>query len=690
MRINNWFRIYTGRDYFIVVCYGLMGLALAVGTYFRLKGLGKSPFAFDEYYIASSVRNILEHGLPQFDCGGYYVRGLLIQYLVAPLFKYGSNDELYFRLITVISNLLAIPAIYLLGQRIAGKAVACFVVVLFSVSVWETEMARFARMYAPFQMLFVWYLYFLYKALFLKDAKARRWMYWISLISVFVFEGAIFLVILNFIPLVVDIRKIRLSEYFASFLIFIIAYAFLTTDWETMGAQSNIPTDLPRTADFPVYTMRESIGPIELPVLLLPTLISDLSWTIGFAVPLILSFIAIWQLFARARLGKIGEITRLQASIISSFIIMSLFNQFGLLIVLSIILIVTDRLFHWFNLNTIKARSLALPVVAIVTTFGFWLSYAIFSKEWRALLDTWILFDAAKGNIPLKQVLTILFGYPDIYFKIVSHWLKTMPIETTVISSLAIYGLLMTLVKRHSDSEGYLFLVGILVILSLIIGVLHMFLMGMRYNFFMYPAVLLVVILSLNRLAQSFPESARFRNVYMAVLVSIFLLVSEDFNIDHLWNIDSDRILYRLKYDAARRGQYYNRYDFRSPALLVNEGIKNGDIVISTIYSVPYYLRQLDYFYVNQGAFWIGGIMVCNGKRDLWANAELIYKPEKLFALLKNARATTWLIVDVTTNKWAKPELDKVREIFGHYRIFQTVDGNIEVYRIPPQSERVD
>src|SRR5919108_3006131 len=209
MFINN-------RNYLLIGCYVMVGLALAVGIYFRLKGLGKSPFGIDEYYIASSVRNILEHGLPQFDCGGYYTRGLLLQYLAAPLFKYGSNDELYFRLITVISNLLTIPALYLLGKRIASRAAACFVVVLFSVSIWETEMARFARMYAPFQMLFAWYLYFLYKALFLKDAKARRWMYWISLISIFVFEGAIFLVILNFIPLVVDIKKIRLSEHFAS------------------------------------------------------------------------------------------------------------------------------------------------------------------------------------------------------------------------------------------------------------------------------------------------------------------------------------------------------------------------------------------------------------------------------------------------------------------------------------------
>src|SRR5437660_9255559 len=136
MYVGSFLRSYTGRNNFVTVGYVLMGLALAAGTYFRLKGLAKSPFGIDEYYIASSVRNILEHGLPQFDCGGYYTRGLLLQYLAAPLFKYGSNDELYFRLITVISNLLTIPALYLLGRQIAGSAVACFIVVLFSISIW--------------------------------------------------------------------------------------------------------------------------------------------------------------------------------------------------------------------------------------------------------------------------------------------------------------------------------------------------------------------------------------------------------------------------------------------------------------------------------------------------------------------------------------------------------------------------
>jgi hypothetical protein len=681
------FRTIASRDHSVTICYVLMGLALAAGTYFRLKGLAKSPFAIDEYYIASSVRNILEHGLPQFNCGGYYPRGLLLQYLAAPLFKYGSNDELYFRLITVVFNLLTIPALYLLGKRIAGRAVACFVVVLFSVSIWEIEMARFARMYAPFQMLFAWYLYFLYKALIFTDATARKWMYWISLISIFVSEEAIFLVMLNFIPFIVNVKGIRLPEYITTILILIIAYVFITTDWRFLGAQDYIPTDLPPSADSPILTRRPGIGPIELPVLLITTLISNPPWMLGFILPAASSFAAIWHLYFRAKSEETSEITVLQASIISLFIILSLINQFGLLIELVIIVIVMNYLFLSFSLSAIKARSLIWPAVAISATFCFWLSYTIFSEKWRVLLDTWVLFDA-EDNVHLRQVLTVLFGYPDVLLKILRPWAGAMPMTSVVIGILALYGFSVALVKRSMDSEGYLFLIGILVVLSMMLAVLGQQYFAIRYSFFMYPVVLLVIIISLNRLAQSFYKSVKYHNVYLAALVAFFMLVWEDFQIDHLWNIDSDRILYRLQYNSWGKGQYYNRYDFRSPALLVNEGLKAGDIVVSITYGVPYYLRQLDYFYRNHQSEWIKAIMACNGTKDLWTNANLIYKPEKLLTLLNNAKSTTWVIMQ-TSSKINKSELDEIRKIFASYRVFQTVDGTIEVYRIPPQGERV-
>ena len=296
---DNWFHFHTiaSRDYFVTVCRVLMGLGLAAGIYFRLKGLGKSPLAIDEYYIASSVRNILEHGLPQFDCGGYYTRGLLLQYMVAPFFKFGSNDEFYFRLITVTFNMATLPALYLLARHIAGILVACIVVIMFSLSVWETEMARFARMYAPFQMLFVWYVYFLYKVIVLRESSANRWMYVISFLSVFVYEGAVFLALLNFLPFFMNNRKANFREYLPSIIVLILVL-FNLIGFRRLDAGVYLPNDVSIGLTGESNLSVLSNLPIELPVLLFTTLPSNVAWMMIFLIPLTVSGMAVWSLIA--------------------------------------------------------------------------------------------------------------------------------------------------------------------------------------------------------------------------------------------------------------------------------------------------------------------------------------------------------------------------------------------------------
>ena len=131
-----------------------------MGIFIRLKGLGTWSLTLDEYYIVKSAENILKHGLPQFPNGGYYERGILLQYMIASLLAFGVKAELSGRIFPLITNLLAIPAIYLIAKRVGNQLIATIAIVIFSFSIWEIEFARFARMYAPFQTIFIWYIYF--------------------------------------------------------------------------------------------------------------------------------------------------------------------------------------------------------------------------------------------------------------------------------------------------------------------------------------------------------------------------------------------------------------------------------------------------------------------------------------------------------------------------------------------------
>jgi hypothetical protein len=137
--------------------------ALLIGVYARFEGLGKWPFGVDEYYTARSVQNILRAGLPEYACGGFYTRGLLVQYLAALLQLLGLSAEFSIRLIAAVSSLVALPAAFNLGRRLGGPIIGLLTVIVLAVSVWEVEMARFARMYAPFQAVALWYAVFFVK-----------------------------------------------------------------------------------------------------------------------------------------------------------------------------------------------------------------------------------------------------------------------------------------------------------------------------------------------------------------------------------------------------------------------------------------------------------------------------------------------------------------------------------------------
>src|SRR3990167_3104002 len=87
-----------------VFYWSLISIAVIIGIYIRLKGLGTWPLALDEYYIIKSSENILKYGLPQFPNGGYYERGLIMQYLIAPLLALDIKPEFAGRIFSVVSN----------------------------------------------------------------------------------------------------------------------------------------------------------------------------------------------------------------------------------------------------------------------------------------------------------------------------------------------------------------------------------------------------------------------------------------------------------------------------------------------------------------------------------------------------------------------------------------------------------
>ena len=78
----------------------LLLLVASIGIFARFKGFMGLPLAIDEYYLVQSTQNTLLNGVPEFPCGGYYMRGVLLQYVSIPFIQFGMNADSAIRLVT--------------------------------------------------------------------------------------------------------------------------------------------------------------------------------------------------------------------------------------------------------------------------------------------------------------------------------------------------------------------------------------------------------------------------------------------------------------------------------------------------------------------------------------------------------------------------------------------------------------
>ena len=636
-------RINTESSQLSIFWYSLMFLSVGIGIYVRLKGIGKWPFSADEYFMAKSVRNILEYGLPRFEGGGYYVRGILYQYLAAPFFLVLSNDEFSLRIIPAFFNILAIPPLYWIGKKLSGLIVACIAVAFFSLSLWEIEFARYARMYAPFQAIFLWYLFFLYRVVVDNDERFKKWMYLFSFLGVFTFEGGIFLIILNFMPIIIKKANIRRSDFLISLVMLIFAYVYLDVNFRRLGAEPYLPANIP--------ILHEHKSEILTPLILFQTMRFNITWILLSIAPLSLTLFGAYKLVKSDLIDSIAKIC------LVTLILLTLFNLFGLMILLSLVLFLLN-IIEW---RRIDKRILKQFLLVAVFNFIFWIVYGLTTEGWHHLFRN-------APNIPFKKLLVILFKYPDVFEQIVYPWMLTIPIVTVMAFFLICFGVIEAFSKQVQDRLGYRFLASILVILCLFVGIIRTSYHETRYTFFLYPIIILLVSGSMYRGAELLWGNKK--HILVALFVLTYLVFSEDFGISHMRKIDSKDVHFRLIYDFSKAKHYLIRVDYRTAAEIVNKEINDGDIVVTNLTPIDYYLKKrFDYYYLDARSGEFFGRVAYAGTRDLWTNSKLIYEEGAL-----------WTIVDHHLSLISK----KINERYAKYLYGQSLDGMINIFRMAP------
>ena len=619
-------------------------IAVFLGTIVRFKGLGTWPFGVDEYYFGKSVENVLRFGVPAFECGGYYTRGVLLQYLSAGLQLMGLSPELAPRSISAVSSLLALPAVFLLGRRLHGTTLGLLAVALLSLSVWEIEMGRFGRFYAPFQAVFLWYLVYFLRYTVDRKRQALQGMVVLSILSVFIWEGGVLLAVANLLPPFLNHDRSRLAMpqwwYLVGMTALLLAlYWFVNFDFRQIG--DNLPPDI----DEVVSEFRPDSG-VESKRLLDTVNMHPLFLLIGL-IPLAFAGWSLrWIFGLRERwLAAAGLLLALGAALLHQFLV----------VVAVLALLLMARMLDWRELLDRRAWPF-LGAIALTTVF--WLAFGLGTAAWRP-----------SPAMPLSDIVVNLayqlIGFPDVLEMIARPWGQAVPILGLSILVLLVVAAGRAIFAGAATTPTERALLVVALVMVLFVGAASAPRLETRYSFFLYPLLLLLALAMLLHVVGFLSRKSLVAPLLGVVAAATWFALTEDFQPRHLVNIDSPEINFRQGMKPRVRSHYYGRGDIRATAQWLSAHAKQpGDLVISGpgIASLDFYFPEIDFVYIHPSDGRLRAWSCKRGTVERWSNLPMVFRPAELETLIQ-ASPRTYLVIDSRRVEAFLPELQHLAPV---------------------------
>jgi hypothetical protein len=607
----------------LIICVSLVALALLI----RAPGLGKWCFAVDEYYFSRSVSFILENGIPEFPSGGYYTRGIALQYLTAGASLLFEKPEFAARVVPLVFGVLSIPLFFILCRLFLPLLPALLCSVILLVSSWHIEFSRFARMYAPFQFIFFAFLYAYYKGYWRNIRTYQKFSWILAFLSVFFYEGSIFLPAVLFIVFIRDEGgSLREKKPLGAVLIVLLLLNLfvIKIGFRNMGVDNALPPDL---------TMQTADILQRLPVVM----------------PKLTYFIALWKvpLFAILYLFILGIAfylyfksiydKGLQWSNLFSLIPLTLLilHQFGLFFTFMLVLMITN--------NDVKNKYLRLMKIwtlLIIIFLLFWTMFGFFTK------DLW--FHGQGSGAVLKGMVKIMFLYPPFHTDIIIPFVFYTPMWSFfALILIAVSTIHVIAVNRDSPS---LFLLMIIVVCTFLISILKKPFHETRYFFFFYPLLYVIAFVECSFLIDGVKRLLNRKTaVFLAngfILIPLFLFfATEDFNLEQVRNVSSKEMNFRMGRYTGLASHWYPRADFETPAQYVNEAYVEGDIVVIDYSPISQYLEIPFINYLSPDHARFKGEARKEGREQIWTGRPLIYDVDTLVKIVTDeSHESLWLI----------------------------------------------
>lgn len=650
----------------VIVVLGVT--AIVFGFHGRLDGFGSRQLAVDEYYFVTSVLSIIRNWIPELPGGGYYVRGILIQYVTAVCVLIFGESGFAYRFPSLCFSIGTVIVMYWYSQRRLGIVLAIVLCACLMLSSWEVEFARFARMYSAFQ--FVTVVYFL-----TLDKCSKRLLgsnlflpHIVAVIAVLTHELGILLLPFLLVPLVGTLRRRdwdslgSLGTYsIVSVGIVIACAAWQFSDLRNAGVVQPFPTDfVPQGA----HLLRLPAFPF---------------WNVGSGPGTSLYFFLVVLLLV-ASLVAAARLYSARIRVPHIFAALMVTSAFAHNLVLTAILAAV--LIFRFGAFTQKGEeSVTLLTWVAVAISLCWLLFALAIPGWRVA-------DGHNVGSLIGAIRVTFFGWPDLWTPLLKPWLSESPLIAVLAIGAVAYQLARnarTEVEVMAASPAF-----VVFAVTVALGVFQSTYSTTRYMYFVYPFVLFTIVQSVNDLVASGARLATLNNrsQFMPNLVVVsaccgLFCASRDFNIHHLMNAGSQDVGYRIGAYASFARTWYERWDFESPARFVDRNAWPAErdvIVVLGLGVVQYYLDLDCALYLSRSDSRFAIVSRQQGTKDLWSGERLLSTAGDLLQYTQEA-GRVWLVrpigsrqVDVDSVWDARLKLTEIAYV--------SRDGRIEVVRI--------
>jgi hypothetical protein len=259
---------------------------------------------------------------------------------------------------------------------------------------------------------------------------------------------------------------------------------------------------------------------------------------------------------------------------------------------------------------------------------------------------------------------------PDIANLVLRPWLHSVPVLTTMLAVLCGLALVLRLLRTGPERSAQGVLLLLLVSMLAAVGASQPPRAETRYEFFLYPLMIVLAFGALAQLASRLRFSAP---AAMGVALLLFML-TEDFHPRHLLIIDSDVATQRRDLPRSLAAHIVGRSDVRGVAQWLQENAEPGALTINAFPSADYYYSRFALTYIAQDSSRFRAYACRRGTWERWGNLPLVYDTTTLQRRIA-AAGRAYIVAAPTQAEEFRTALASLKP----REVWETPDGEVRV-----------